>query len=61
MPYYRDLSQADKDELFDDRCEAFEKNIIDELAFRLELAALDYNATEIEEVVRFYRPPKPEG
>ena len=54
---YFHLSQEDKDEIFDDRCDAFRMNLISEQYFRQELARLGYNATEIEEVVKHCRPP----
>ena len=54
---YYHLSQEEQAEIFGDRCDAFRINLISEQYFRQELAKLGYNATEIEEFVREYRPP----
>lgn len=46
------LSQAEKDEMFLDACEAFQTERISEKEFRETLAQLGYNATDIEDLVR---------
>lgn len=53
---YQHLPKEEKDEIFEDRCVAFGQDLIREEEFRSELGKLGYNATEIEEIVRFYRP-----
>lgn len=54
------LTKAEKDEVYADSCAAFQAGMISENAFRECLGSLGYNATDIEEAVRFYRPPPAE-
>lgn len=49
------LTQAEKDEIYLDLCQAFEESVISEANFRRELASIGYNATDIEDVVRQHR------
>lgn len=58
---YQHLPKEEKDEIYNDRCEAFELDMISEKEFRSVLGKLGYNATEIEEIVRFYRPGVDDG
>lgn len=58
---YHHLSQEEKAEIYQDRCEAFQGGVIQEDYFRKELVKLGYNATEIEDLVKFYSPSPPEN
>lgn len=53
------LTQQEKDEIFLDSCDAFLTTVITEEQFRADLARLGYNATEIEDLVKEYRPNTP--
>lgn len=55
------LSDDDKKEMFDDNVNAYNAGIIGLTEFTLCLAKLGYNATEIADLERFYRPPPPEN
>jgi hypothetical protein len=56
MSWLNGISQAEKDEMYLDACEAFNCNIITEREFRDTLGRLGYNATDIEDCVRQHSP-----
>lgn len=56
MSWLNGMSQAEKDEMYLDSCAAFNTEVISEKEFRLTLAKLGYNATEIEEIVKQHAP-----
>jgi hypothetical protein len=56
MNWRASLSDEEADEIFKDLCDNFNADIISEKEFRLGLAKLGYNATDIEDNVKFYRP-----
>ncbi len=58
---YHHLSAEEKAEIYEDRTAAFQGGYISEIIFRIEMALLGKNATEIEELVKFYRPEPPEN
>lgn len=61
MNWLSGLSQSDKDEMFLDSCDAFSSGVISEDEFRLSLAKLGYNATDIEGYVKEHRFLAPEN
>lgn len=61
MTWYNGLSDAEKAEIYEDSCSAYHQSIITESDFRISLGKLHYNATDIEDLVKFYRPPAPEN
>ena len=58
---YKHLSKEERDEIFEDRWEAFELGIISEKEFKCVLGKLGRNATEIEEILRSFRPGVDDG
>lgn len=56
MNWLSGLSKSDKDEIYLDLCEAYNAEQIDEREFRMQLAKLGYNATDIESCVRQHQP-----
>ena len=50
------LTQEEKDEIFLDLTSAFEQDQITELDFRMGLRRIGFNATDIEDMVKIYRP-----
>lgn len=56
MSWHDGLSQADKDEMFLDSCDAFSNSFISEKLFRESLAKLGYNAKDIEDLVKEHAP-----
>ena len=61
MNWRASLSDEEADEMFKDLCDNFNADVISESEFRLGLAKLGYNATDIEDNVKFYRPSPPEN
>lgn len=61
MNWRASLSDSDKREMYQDSCAAFQSADISEETFRKSLVELGYNATDIEEAVKFYRPEPPEN
>jgi Holliday junction resolvasome RuvABC DNA-binding subunit len=60
MNWLASLSQSDKDEMFQDACQAFQGDVIAESEYIMTLVKLGYNATEIADLVKEFRPPAPE-
>lgn len=60
MSWLNGLSDEDKKEMFEDNCAAYNQGIIELREFTLCLAKLGYNATDIADLERFYRPKPPE-
>lgn len=60
MNWFNGLSSEEKQEIYADSCAAYQSGVIKEIDFRKSLAELHYNATDIEDLVKFYRPPAPE-
>lgn len=56
MNWRASLSDEEAEEIFTDLCNNFNADMISEDEFRLGLAKLGYNATDIEDNVKFYRP-----
>lgn len=61
MSWLASLSTEEKQEYYKDSCDAFQASLINEREFRMALVMLGHNATDIEEAVKFYRPPPPEN
>lgn len=61
MSWLNGLTQQDKEEMFADACQAFQIEVIAESEFIMTLVKLGYNATEIADLVKEFRPPAPEG
>lgn len=61
MNWLSGLSDDDKKEMYEDNCAAYQAGLIDFKEFILALAKLGYNATDIDEAEKFYRPSPPEG
>ena len=55
------LTQSEKDEIFNDAVDAFNQDLISELDFRITLRRIGYNAKDIEDLVKCYTPPPPEN
>lgn len=55
------LSDQDKREMYEDTCAAYQTGQINLLTFTQSLARLGYNATDIAEAEKFYRPEPPEN
>jgi hypothetical protein len=55
------LSDQDRKEMFSDNCDAYNSGAIGLTEFTLCLAKLGYNATDIADLERFYRPAPPEN
>lgn len=61
MNWFTNLSTSERQEIFEDGCEAFSTEVISESDFRKILIELNYNATDIEDLVKEYNPPAPEN
>ncbi len=61
MRYNGALSSQDKQEIFEDACAAYQAGSISLVEFTAKLAEIGYNATDIADAERFYRPPTPEN
>jgi hypothetical protein len=61
MAWLNGLSDDDRKEMFDDNCDAYNSGVIGFDDFVRCLAKLGYNATDIAELERFYRPTPPEN
>ena len=61
MNWLSSLSDEDKKEMYGDSCAAYQAGTIDFKEFTLTLAKLGYNATDIYEAEKFYRPSPPEN
>lgn len=55
------LSDDDRKEMFEDNVSAYNSGVIGLTEFTLCLAKLGYNATDIADLERFYRPEPPEN
>ena len=60
MSWQAGLSDDDREEMFKDICDAYNAGVIGLREFTLCLAKLGYNATDIADLERFYRPAPPE-
>lgn len=60
MSWLNGLSDEDKREMFQDSTAAFQADQINEKEYRAALIKLGYNATDIEDCVKQYRPDEPE-
>lgn len=56
MSWLNGMSKEEIDEMYLDTCSAYKAGLINELEFRMALAKLDYNATDIQEIERQHRP-----
>jgi len=56
MSWLSGISKEEKDEMYLDACTAFNTEVINEKEFRATLGKLGYNATDIEDIVRWHRP-----
>lgn len=61
MTWLNGLSDTDKKEMYEDSCAAYQAGIIDDKDFKTALASLGYNATDIEDAEKFYRPSPAEN
>lgn len=61
MTWLNGLSREEKEEMVKDACDAYNDARISEQEFRASLGKLGYNATDIEDLVKFYRPAPPEN
>ena len=61
MAWHDGLSREEIREMTDDTCAAYEASLIDYNELRLSLAKLGYNATEIAEYEKQFRPKAPEN
>lgn len=55
------LTKEEQDEIYTDNCNAYNQGIVNEAEFRNCLVRLGYNAKDIEDLEKFYRPPPPEN
>lgn len=60
MNWLSGLSDEDKKEMYEDNCAAYQSGSINETEFKMALAKLGYNATDIADAEKFYRPTPPE-
>lgn len=58
MSWLNGLSREERNEMFADACDAFQKTIINEREFREALSKLGLNATDVDDEVR-RNAPKP--
>lgn len=56
MSWLNTLSDEDKKEMYEDSCGAYQASNISFSEFVLALAKLGYNATDIADAEKFYRP-----
>lgn len=61
MSWLNGLSDEDRKEIYEDNCAAYQSGVIGEKEFLECLIKLGYNATDIEEAEKFYRPAPPEN
>lgn len=61
MTWMNGLSREERQEVYEDRCAAYQQGIMSLQKFTIDLAKLGYNATDIAEAERFYRPSPPEN
>lgn len=61
MPVFNGLSDDDRKEVYEDRCASYANGSISMSIFIQELAKLGYNASDIYEAEKFYRPTPPEN
>lgn len=60
MTWLSSLSDNDKKELYEDSCAAYQAGNVGFKEFVLALGKLGYNATDIADAEKFYRPTPPE-
>jgi len=61
MNWRASLSDEEAKEIYEDTCAAYQSGKIKQSEFFILLARLGYNATEIADAEKFYRPEPPEG
>jgi len=61
MTWLNGLSDQDRREMYEDTCKAYQSSEISLVTFTTSLAKLGYNATDIAELEKFYRPSPPEN
>jgi hypothetical protein len=61
MAWLNGLSDTERREYYEEICAALQAGQMNETEFRTQLGSLGYNATDIEEAYRFYRPEPPEN
>lgn len=61
MNWRASLSDEEAKEMYENCCSSYWSGTINDIEFRLQLSKLGYNATDIAEAERFYRPSPPEG
>jgi hypothetical protein len=61
MSWLNGLSDDDKREMYEDNCSAYQAGYIGYNEFYQCLVKLGYNATDIADAERFYRPNPPEN
>jgi hypothetical protein len=61
MNWRASLSTEEAQEMYEDTCAAYSRGDIKQKEFFLHLAKLGYNATEIADAEKFYRPEPPEN
>lgn len=61
MRYTGALSSQDKQDIYEDTCAAYQAGGISLVEFTKRLAEIGYNATDIAEAEKFYRPAPPEN
>lgn len=62
MTYYNgSLSDQDKKDIYEDACAAYQAGSISLVEFSAKLASIGYNATDIADVEKFYRPQPQES
>lgn len=60
MRYNGALSDEDRKEIYEDTCAAYQAGVISLVEFTSRLAEIGYNATDISDLEKFYRPSPPE-
>lgn len=60
MRYNGSLSDSDRKEIYEDACAAYQAGQLSLVSFTSILADLGYNATDIADAEKFYRPVPPE-
>lgn len=61
MNWRASLSKEEIEEMYEDSCSAYNIGVISLNDLKLALGKLGYNATEIEDAEKFYRPSPPEN
>jgi len=61
MNWRASLSDEEAKEMYADTCSAYQSGTIEFKEFVLSLSKLGYNATEIADAEKFYRPVPPEN